>query len=96
MLIIGFEVNTYCATQIGDLDSLATWVIFVYMQTPLYCMGIGISVGIRGMVSWILEIEGNSKAKHFAKIYYLYTSFMSILIAILILFKGKEISGFFT
>ena len=59
-------------------------------------MGIGISVGIRGMISRILEIEGNSKAKHYAKIYYLYTTMMSILIAILILLKGKEISEYFT
>ena len=30
-LLIGFEVNTYCASLIPDINQLATWVIFVYI-----------------------------------------------------------------
>ena len=30
-LLIGFEVNTYCASLVPDINELATWVIFVYI-----------------------------------------------------------------
>lgn len=51
-------------------------------------MGIGISVGIRGMISRVLDSGGNSKAKLMTKVYYLYTSLLAILIGIAILWKG--------
>jgi Na+-driven multidrug efflux pump len=66
------------------------------MQTPLYCMGIGISVGIRSMISWVLEVGGNSKAKLMTKVYYLYTCLISILIGVIILTKGKAYISIFT
>lgn len=59
-------------------------------------MGMGISVGIRSMVSRVLEVEGNSKAKLYSKIYYVYTCIFSLLIILIIVWKGKSISGIFT
>jgi hypothetical protein len=66
------------------------------MQTPLYCMGMGVSIGMRTMISWVLEIRGNSKAKLMTKVYYLYTCVISILIGLLIIFKGESYIGIFT
>lgn len=96
MLIVGFEVNTYCATQLGDLDSLATWVIFVYIETILYCTGIGISVGIRAMIGRVLETGGNSKARLMTKVYYLYTCCFAFLVQIFILFWRDDLISIFT
>jgi len=89
MLIIGFEVNTYCATQLNDLNELATWIIFVYMQTIVFCMGIGLSVGIRSLVSQTVSVEGNAKAKSMTKVYFLYSMTISVVIMIFILMFGN-------
>jgi Na+-driven multidrug efflux pump len=56
----------------------------------------GISVGIRSMISRVLEVEGNSKAKLYSKLYYVYTSFLSIILILIIFWKGNEIGGIFT
>lgn len=48
------------------------------------------------MISWVLEIGGNSKAKLMTKVYYLYTILLSIFIGILIIFWGDFYIDIFT
>ena len=105
IMVLGFEVCTYCAARL-NVTELATWILFVYVQSLQFFAGIGFSVVTRNIVQEGLEKKKKTKneneqqnlneIKDLAKAQILYiTVVASIYMLIIVLFSGP-IASFFT
>lgn len=102
---MGFEVCTYCAARLS-VNELATWILFVYIQSLVFFAGMGFSVVTRSAVQERLEKNKKTKnkndksdlneAKELAKAYLLYLFVIGGVLMLLIIIFNKQIAAFFT
>lgn len=91
---ISFEVNTYYAALLYNVDQLATWVTILNYGVIIYFCSIGLSFTVRNLISHKLA-QKDKNARKDCMVFIFYILFMSLIIIFLqIIFKDSLTSLF--
>ena len=92
---IAYEVNTYFAAILNDIDQLATWVTLMNYGVIIYFSSIGLSFTVRNMISHRLH----EKKKNVREDFMVFVFYIFVIALVVIIFQivfRDNLASFFT
>jgi Na+-driven multidrug efflux pump len=92
---MAFEVNTFLASQLKNLDQMAAWLTFASLSLIFYFTSLGFSNTFRTRIGQGVGEGKVEQARHKSILYYLYTLFISVVMGIAAFIFAPEIAQIF-
>ena len=95
-LLVSFEINTYCAAIIPNINELASWIIFVYLQTLNFFAGNGFAIAFRSKISKDMNTKGPRIGKRNSIVFLLYIFVISLIVGFFMITQRDGLVKIFT